>query len=61
MNTRPTRMAKWLGKFADRNSNSSTSSTAPSSGPNKVPAPPSKAMISVWNEIAGANAIVGSR
>ena len=60
MKTRPSRIGKWLGKFAEQHSNSSTSGTTPSSGPTAGAAPPSSAMITTSNEIIGLKAIAGS-
>ena len=56
----PSTMLKWLGSVAVSTSNSRTSGMTPSTGPNSEPAPPSKAMITTWNEIAGLNAMAGS-
>ena len=41
----PSSSEKWLGKRADRNSNSAVKGTTPASGPSRWPAPPSRARL----------------
>ena len=48
------------GKFAERNSETSTSGMTPRIGPCSLPAPPRSAMITTWKETSGLKAMLGS-